>query len=107
MSLPPSVVSIISNLFFATRIEATGRQVQVGVLTVRPENALERCRAIEPLRIFLDLEAPADPGALIRTLKSEPALSGIPIVGFYPHVRDELRESALAAGIDVVLPRSA
>ena len=57
--------------------------------------------------MILDLQAPGDPLALTRALKSDPATRGIPVVGFYPHVEGALREAALAAGVDQELPRSA
>lgn len=107
MKEPVTVVSVLHNLFFATRIEATGRQAGVGVTTVRPEAAVAKCRELSPRLILLDLEAPKDAGALIRDLKAEPTLTASRIVGFYPHVMDELRKAALAAGIDAVMPRSA
>jgi hypothetical protein len=37
----------------------------------------------------------------------DPALAAVPLVGFFSHVQTELRERALAAGFDRVLPRSA
>jgi hypothetical protein len=31
---------------------------------------------------------------------------GIPVLGFYPHTDAELRQTAEAAGVDIVVPRS-
>jgi hypothetical protein len=43
----------------------------------------------------------------IRKLKAEPSLSSTRVVGFFSHVRLDIRDAAKAAGCDVILPRSA
>jgi hypothetical protein len=40
-------------------------------------------------------------------LRADHATRSIHVIGFYSHVDRELREAALAAGLDQVLPRSA
>jgi CheY-like chemotaxis protein len=71
-----------------------------------PGAALEQCRALAPDLVILDLHAS---GALdlARSLEADAATRAIPLVGFYSHVDQALREAALAAGVDRVLPRSA
>jgi hypothetical protein len=39
-------------------------------------------------------------------LKANQEFGGIQLVGFFSHVETELRQNALAAGYDQVLPRS-
>ena len=55
--------------------------------------------------VLLDLEAPAE--VLGRLLAKDATPGGIRAVGFYPHVRPDLRDSALKAGLERALPRSA
>ena len=75
--------------------------------TPAPTEALAAIRRQLPDLIVLDLQAPGDPLTLARALKADPGTAGLEIVGFYSHVEQALREAALAAGVDHVLPRSA
>ena len=102
-----SVVAIVPDLFFAARIGATAEQLGVGLRTPAPDAALEAIRSDRPDLVILDLAASGDPIALARALKADPATRAIPLVGFYPHVDRDLRERALTAGIERVMPRSA
>jgi two-component system, cell cycle response regulator DivK len=101
------VVVVVPDLFFATRIESTAKLLGVRIRPVDIASALATCRSDPPELVILDLHAAGDPVALARELKSDPATREIPIVAFYSHVQNELRELALAAGIDRVMPRSA
>ena len=100
-------VVLVTDLFFATRIEATAARLGVVLDAPTPREALAAIRRHPPDLVILDLLAPGDPLALARALKADPATAGVPIVGFYPHVEASLREAALTAGLDQVLPRSA
>src|SRR5262245_16625924 len=104
---PRTVVSIVPELLVATRIAATSKQLGVESVNARAEDAVEICRGLHVDLILIDLEAVADADRLIRALKSDPATSAVPLACFCPHVRNALRESALAVGADLVLPRSA
>lgn len=104
---PRRVIAVVPDLFFATRIAGTARQVGVGLDLPAPGEALAAVRAALPDMVILDLHAPGDPLGLARDLRADPATRSIPVVGFYSHVDQALREAALAAGLDRVLPRSA
>jgi CheY-like chemotaxis protein len=101
------VVAVVPDLFFATRIAVTAARLGVTLETPGPDEALAAIRRLAPDLVILDLRAPGEPPALARALKADPATRNIPVVGFYPHVEGTLREAALAAGVDQVLPRSA
>lgn len=101
------IVAVVPDLFFATRIAATAAQLSVSLEMPAPGDALEAIRRTPPDLVILDLGAPGDPIGLARALKTDPATRSIPLVGFYPHVDRDLRERAMAAGIDRVMPRSA
>src|SRR5882762_3555795 len=101
------VVMVVPDLFFATRITTTAARLGVAIQAPAPQEALAVIRLLPPDLVVLDLRAQGDPLALARSLKADPATRHIPVVGFYPHVEGALREAALAAGIDQVLPRSA
>lgn len=104
---PRRVIAVVPDLFFATRIAGTAAHLGVALEMPRPEAALELIRRAPPDLIILDLHAPGEPLALARALHADPVIGSVPIVGFYSHVDGALREAAIAAGIDHVLPRSA
>jgi len=102
-----AVLVVVANLFFATHIAAVAKSIGVAVEIARPEQATERCRATRPALVLVDLETDPDIVRLITELKAEVAGSGGRVVGFYPHVRNDLREAGVGAGLDQAIPRSA
>ena len=101
------VVAVVPDLFFAARIAATAERLGVALDLPTPAAALETIRRAPPELVILDLHAPGDPLGLARALRADPATGAIHLLGFYSHVDRELREAALGAGLDQVLPRSA
>jgi CheY-like chemotaxis protein len=102
-----SVLAVVPDLFFSERIAGVARAAGVELTLVPPGQALARCAEARPALVLLDLHAPGDAAELIRTLKSDARTRAIPVVGFFSHVEIERRRTALAAGIDAALPRSA
>jgi CheY-like chemotaxis protein len=101
------VVAVVPDLFFATRISATAREVDVALELLSPDAALAAIRRVPPSLVVLDLHAPGDPLALVRALRAEPETRSVRVLGFYAHVDQALRQAALEAGVDEALPRSA
>ena len=106
MTRPRHILSVVPDLFFATRIAAVAEAVGATLTAVEPGAALAAAQADPPDLLVLDLHAP-DPFALVRALRADATLQGIPVVGFYSHVDAAIRDAALAAGVNDVLPRSA
>jgi len=114
-----SVLAVVSDLFFATKIAATAEAAGVPLETLDPAAALDRfgatpsaARASEsafeiPALVLLDLAAGEPALAVARALRGSAAGARITIAGFFPHVDVATREAAIAAGVDPVLPRSA
>ena len=102
----PRVVLWVPDILFSTRIREAARTLGVDVESPPRERFAERCRAPGASRVIIDLAAPHGL-ELARELKGDPALTSIPVVGFYPHVDQPLREAAAAARVDQILPRSA
>jgi CheY-like chemotaxis protein len=98
---------IVPDLFFATRIDEAARAAGVAVIQCPAGHALEVCRTESPDLIIVDLHGRDDPLGIVRALKADPAVRAVPIAGFYAHVDQETRRAAEAAGVDLVLPRSA
>lgn len=104
---PRRVVVVVPDLFFATRIAGSAAALGVTLDTPAPADAPAAIRREPPDLVILDLHGPGEPLALVRTLRADPATRRVPIIGFYAHVDRALRDAALAAGVDRVLPRSA
>lgn len=101
------VLVVVPDLFFATRIDTTAKLLGVETQAVDVSRAAAACRERAPDLVILDLHGPGEPLVLARALKADVATGAIPIVGFYSHVDAALRQAALEAGIDHVMPRSA
>ncbi|HTM57779.1 MAG TPA: hypothetical protein VL123_05130 [Candidatus Udaeobacter sp.] len=102
-----AILVAVPDLFFLTRIRAVAEASRATVVECEPPALAERVREARPDLVILDLHAPGDPLAAVRSLKSDPILASVPVVGFYSHVDQELRLLAQSAGVDFVLPRSA
>ena len=103
------VISVVDDMFFASKIRAVAEAVGAEISAPRSQEAIvSKARDTKPRLIVIDLHNQrVDPIALVRELKSDEALSDIPVIGFFSHVETELQRNALAAGFDQVLPRSA
>ncbi len=101
------VVSVVTDLFFAARIAETARAASVHLEATTAARAPELCRDPVPDLVIVDLSGSGDPLGMVRALKADATTRAVHIVGFCSHVERELRDSALAAGVDQVLPRSA
>lgn len=104
-----TVIAIVDDLFFASKIRGTAEQVGARVQFSRSiPDAVAKARAEAPALIIVDLNAGCcDVLELARALKSDVALTGVPLLGFFSHVQTELQQAATAAGYDRVIPRSA
>jgi len=107
--MPKSIIAVIDDLFFASKVRGTAEQAGVPVSFARDAGAIiDAARRDPPVLIIVDLNSQkVDPIQLAKQLKGESELSSIPLLGFFAHVQTELQEAAIAAGFDRVLPRSA
>ncbi|HLL74423.1 MAG TPA: hypothetical protein VK421_04100 [Pyrinomonadaceae bacterium] len=103
------VLAAVDDIFFAAKIRGTADALGVAYEPARDAAAAaESARSNPPSVVVADLHATrCDPFALAESFKRDPALVNVPLVGFFSHVQTELRERALAAGFDRVVPRSA
>ena len=101
------VVGVLSDLFFGIKVAEAAKRAGGRMRMVKSEAELMELAADGPAMIVFDLQqASLQPGRLLRALKADPALSGIPTLAYFSHVQEELRHEALEAGCDLVLPRS-
>jgi CheY-like chemotaxis protein len=102
------VLIAVDDMFFASKIRATAESLGVDYDKARNvESAIEKARANRPSLIVADLHSErCDAVALAQALKADADLRDVPLLGFFSHVQTELRDRAIAAGFDRVLPRS-
>ena len=102
------VIAVVDDMFFASKIRAVAEAVGVEISSPRNQEAIVlKARATKPRLILVDLHNQRiDPLALARELKSDEELRNIKLIAFFSHVETELRQNALAAGFDQVVPRS-
>jgi hypothetical protein len=105
------VFAFVEDLFFLSKIQDTGRKMNVKVEFVKTEKDLaDRMKnngEEKPSLIIFDLNnMNAKPLSLIPKLKSK-LKKGTSIIGFLSHVQGDLKQKAHEAGCDMVLPRSA
>lgn len=104
----PRVLAVVPDLFFAAKISATAKQTGTRLEFVNSSQDL-MIKSKKPISlIILDLNADSfNPVLLIEKLKTDPASTRTPLVGFVQHEMSELMEAARAAGCDQVLTRNA
>ena len=103
-----TVIAVVDDLFFASKIRGTAEQLGVGVSFPRARDALmEAALRDQPALIICDLHSQRiEPIELAKQLKADKRLRSIPLLGFFSHVQTELQRQAEEAGFDRVLPRS-
>lgn len=103
-----TVISVVDDMFFASKIRAVAEAAGVQISFPRSVDAVVlKARETKPGLIVVDLHNQRiDPVALADALKSDEDLRSIRLLGFFSHVQTDLKNSALSAGFDEVIPRS-
>lgn len=103
-----TVLAVVDDMIFASKIRAVAHAVDMNVRFSRSkESAVRDANAMMPELIVVDLHSrQVDPLELARELKAEQTTHKSLLLGFYSHVETQLRDDALAAGYDQVVPRS-
>jgi CheY-like chemotaxis protein len=102
------VALLCPDLLFGSKVE--GGLGAAGGHTVERFESDEAARAavargVDVLAVDLGAEGVDGPG-LVESLRGSGELRGAATLGFYPHVEQETRRRAEAAGFDLVVPRS-
>jgi CheY-like chemotaxis protein len=100
------VLALVPDLLFGSNVQGTlsaaGHEV-----VLRGDAGGLRERLAEADLLLVDLTRPElDGSALVGELREAGSLEGVPTLGFYAHVDPDTRRRALAAGFDMVVPRS-
>lgn len=103
------VVVAVDDLLFASRISSAAKALGVEIAFARsPEAIVEAVRTRAPRLVILDLNSlKVRPLEAVAALRADPALAGVPTLGFVSHVQADLITEARAAGVGQVLARSA
>lgn len=103
----PTVLVIISDLLFRSRIDDAARRQELDLRVARSMEQLERHLARgAPALVIVDLEIETlDPAAVIARLRAGPGGAALPIVAYAGHTNLAAIEAGRAAGA-VVLARS-
>ena len=103
-----TVLIAVPDLLFRSKLRDAARQAGAETVSAtKADDVLERSLASPPDAIVVDLgDERLEPCDLIRRLKAEPGLVTTRIIGFFSHVRIDIRDAARQAGCDVIVPRS-
>ena len=103
-----TVIAVVDDLFFASKIRGTAEQLGVRVVFAKTIDAvIAAAEGERPALIIVDLHSErCDPLGLAERLKASETLRSISLIGFFSHVQTELQRRAQEAGFDSVIPRS-
>ncbi|MDX6731856.1 MAG: hypothetical protein QOC54_1804 [Baekduia sp.] len=100
------VGALVPDLLFGSKVkaalEAAGHEVE---LRPRDSGSWEGVGDLDVLVVDLTTDA-VDGIGFVERLRGAGELQGVSTLGFFAHVEPEVRERALAAGFDQVVPRS-
>jgi len=107
--MSPMILAVLDDLMFTSKIKTTASQLGVAVAFARSaEGALGEMRKSTPSLVILDLNnARTNPLGIVQAMKQEPALAGVPTVGYASHVAVDVINAAREAGVGDVMARSA
>ena len=101
-----AVIAFMDDLMFLSRIRVAAEAQGLSVVSVRGlPDLVEACRQGARL-VLVDLDARLPVIDGITAVRADPALTNLPVVGFFSHVRAERGQKARAAGCVEALPRS-
>jgi PleD family two-component response regulator len=102
------VVAVVDDMFFASKIRQAAESAGVSLEIVKNAGGLiDTLTSSLPELIVIDLNSKKlKPLELVRDLKSSEKLKIVPTLGYLPHVEEKLKEEAITAGCDIVMPRS-
>lgn len=103
------VLALISDMFFAIKVEQTAKLAGVPLILMHSaESLMEAMKKEQPSLLIIDLNFDAQKSIeVIKASRLEPNRDPTKIVAFLSHVQTDLANLAKRAGADVVLPRSA
>jgi CheY-like chemotaxis protein len=106
LSMMP-VVAVMDDLMFLSRLREAARGLALEVRVLRRSEDAAALAAAAPSLVVVDADSDRLPWSeIVRTLRSQPALTGVPVVAFVSHVDAARAALAREAGAQRVLARS-
>jgi CheY-like chemotaxis protein len=103
----PTIVAVVPNLMFSTRIEDAARTIQAEVVLAADAATFTQALLNGARLALIDANTREVPWLdWVQAVKANPAISHIPVIAFGSHTDVALREHSLAAGVDRYLARS-
>jgi CheY-like chemotaxis protein len=100
------VALLCPDLLFGSKVEGALRAAGHDVTRYDGED-MARAAVPESDLLIVDLTGDSYDGAvLVESMRMGRELEGVPALGFYSHVEQEVRRRAEQAGFDLVVPRS-
>lgn len=98
----------VTDVFFYTKIRDAFKPAGYGLKRVTsPGDVLEKSKAHAPTAIVLNMNDPGlDAAALLKTAKSETALTRVPVLAFANHEEIDTWRQAKELGIDKIVSRN-
>jgi CheY-like chemotaxis protein len=103
----PAIVAFMDDLMFLSRIRVAAGAQGLTVVSARAVSDLVEASRQGARLVLVDLDARLPAIDAIAAVTTDPALSGVRVVGFFSHVHAERGRQARAAGCVEALPRSA
>ncbi|MCC6130817.1 MAG: hypothetical protein IT186_12915 [Acidobacteria bacterium] len=101
-----TVLVLVDDLFWRSKIDFAVKTAEAQAVFASDPEQLNGVAPDPALCLVIaDLSLRKPPFAWIAAFKKSQA--AIPIIGFFEHVRKDLKEKALQSGCDQILPRSA
>ena len=103
-----TVIAVVDDMFFVSKIRATGKALGMIVKFPRTAEAFRATVSEEtPNLIVVDLHnQKMNPFELATEVKADERFKDVPLLGFFSHVQVDLQRQAGNAGYDQILPRS-
>jgi DNA-binding NarL/FixJ family response regulator len=105
--LAETILAIVDDLFFLSKIQQTAKLLGVTVEPVAPTKLAERAAQIPVRAVILDLNHRSGLALeILGAIKADAKIGATQVIGFLSHVQTDLAAAARAAGCEVVLARS-
>lgn len=101
-----SIVAVVDDLFFRSKIEATARHLNVSVRFADAKDLPGVAGVEDTAAVLLEVSGNGAPLDAVRRLRSESRTRELPVIGFLRHTDRELAKQAESAGFTRVLLRS-
>ena len=99
---------VCENLLWTSKIAKVAENLGASVSFAKSGRELRLIAASkEPALVIIDLDFTAcKPIQLLKTIKTQKRFKGIPTLGFFAHVEEDLKKTAINAGCRIVVSRA-